>query len=150
MNITRCRNSKRSLHKTSRGLAVLHLLRIEQDKAYSALVAKQASDSHAIDSSSSGSPADHPESDAEVTNNVESTINALDDSLQTLSSGNYQHSTRETTWLVAGVTRWRRRLDCAISNVSARSVDTMDPPVRQVLNLCWDTTPCREYGVATA
>lgn len=37
--------------------------------------------------------------------------------------------------LVAGVTRWRRRLDHSLAGLSGRSADGLEPGVRQVLRL---------------
>ena len=40
-----------------------------------------------------------------------------------------------TTDLVAGATRWRRALDAALSSLCGRSVEELDPPLRQVLRV---------------
>jgi hypothetical protein len=120
------------LQETARGVAVLHLLRIERDNGYSALVAKrnasntttatdpittsETSSENALNLSNLG-----PEGQGKNTVEVEETRTKI-----------RQHSTRETTRLVAGVTRWRRQLDCAISNVCERSADSLDASVRQV------------------
>ena len=139
------------LQDTARGLAVLHLLRIEQDNAYSALLAKTAASSQ--DSTAAGDPwiAPAPSSTVQVPSSsslpsvptTEEQQQPLEQSIKTDSANgtkanatSYLHSTRETTRLVAGVTRWRRQLDCTISNVAERSMDSMDPSVRQVQYLC--------------
>jgi hypothetical protein len=45
------------------------------------------------------------------------------------------HTRREQRFVkevVSGVTRWRRRLDYIISNLTTRSIEDLDPIVRQV------------------
>jgi hypothetical protein len=42
---------------------------------------------------------------------------------------------RRTTKLVAGTTRWRRRLDFIASTLAGRSMADIDPAVRQILRL---------------
>lgn len=104
---------------------MLGLLRIEQDGAYAALLsqrgASQTSDEHSSDT-------------AYGTNS--SGDEGAESQTKTLSA-KAKHSgpeARETTWLVAGVTRWRRQLDAIISNLlkGDRSADGLDAAVRQV------------------
>lgn len=114
------------LQKTARGSAVLGLLRIEQDGAYAALLshhgASQKSNEHASDTA-----------DYEPSSSGDEGLA----SQATTFSAKAKHSgpeARETTWLVSGVTRWRRQLDAIISNLlmGDRSADDLDAAVRQV------------------
>lgn len=128
LNVYVARRVPYQLQKTVRGGAVVGLLRIEQDGAYAALL------SH---SGESEPPEDSPGNDPDQG------VSAGNGDATGAKSGAQtggtkpQHSgqaARETTWLVSGVTRWRRQLDAIISNLLTgdRSVDDLDPAVRQV------------------
>jgi hypothetical protein len=51
------------------------------------------------------------------------------------SSAHSAAARRRTTELVAGTTRWRRRLDFVASTLSGRSMSDVDPIIRQILRL---------------
>jgi hypothetical protein len=103
---------------------VLHLLRIERDGAFTALIS-------------------HPESSNERTYGDVDVWAFDEDAIQegrgvnqepadVQKPGNGPGEARTVTWLVASVTRWRRQLDSVVSTLTQRSADGLDPPVRQV------------------
>jgi hypothetical protein len=109
---------------------VLHLLRVEQDGAYTALVSSAPDTQHGMETL---------EDDDKHHLRVGMRTCLEDGSVSMASlptSPDLQRghrSARDTTRIVAGVTRWRKQLDCVISSIAARSVDALDAPVRQVL-----------------
>eukprot|EP00892_Ulva_mutabilis_P004426 jgi/Ulvmu1/2355/UM013_0203.1 len=118
------RPSTRRLQATVRGSAVISLLRIEQDGAYVALLSRSSSSQGHPPSQENGSHRQRsvpPEGQANAPA-----------SQQSNSQG---REAREATWLVSGVTRWRRQLDVIISNLIERSVDDLDAAVRQILRM---------------
>ena len=114
------RLSLRRLQTTARGRAVVGLLRIEQDGAYAALLS-HSSPSH---------PRQQTDTDDQHVWSEHRSDNARE--AVELPSGEQRREARQTTWLVAGATKWRRQLDVIISSLLQRSTDDLDAAVRQV------------------
>ena len=108
---------------SARGEAVRQLLRVEEGGAFAGLVGGKAAATAALsldgDDDNDAGDDDHGAAAAAM-----DPVVALDD-----------RDRRLVKELVAGVTRWRRRLDWVLARLSGRDAARLAPPLRQVLRI---------------
>lgn len=125
---------------TSRSVALEQLLRIEEEGAFAGLVGGTALKTLDLDADENG--------DGSMTTSSSSNIN---NKAGQGSTAEYQirqlndRDRRHVTEIVAGVTRWRRRLDYTLTHLpKPTNLDTMDPPLRVLLRMgCYELLQLR-------